>query len=421
MAEIIFIYEGKSLTIQGNKNQTMKDICSNFCTKIKKNLNSLIFLYGGDNLNFNKTLNEITKENKISILVYDNENDVCSKCGRLLNNKKIDEIISLNDNINDTLFGLYSQIENIINDINYKKDIRYVNNQLKNVNVILNKTTEDIKNMNNELKIIKLSNIEITNINAININEKEIDSLKNEILCIYNKQDYEIALLHDYSKINTLLPEYQKFYLDGKKYINEKNIDIYINDKKIKFSYNYKSDKIGKIQVKFKFNKLIRKINHIFWGCTSLESIDFTSFNSSNIDNMSCLVYECTSLKSINFASFDTSKVCNMSCMFYHCISLKSLDLSSFNTNNVENMIYMFSGCTTLESLNLSSFNTSKVKNMSFMFGGCSSLKELDLSSFRINNVDEMKLMFEGCNNLNKNNIKINKYDNKIQNQINDL
>ena len=55
------------------------------------------------------------------------------------------------------------------------------------------------------------------------------------------------------------------------------------------------------------------------------------------------------------------------------------------------------------------------------MFGGCSSLKELDLSSFRINNVDEMKLMFEGCNNLNKNNIKINKYDNKIQNQINDL
>ena len=421
MAEIIFIYEGKSLTIQGNKNQTMKDICSSFCTKIKKNLNSLIFLYGGDNLNFDKTLNEITKENKISILVYDNENDLCSKCGRLLNNKKIDDIILLNENITDALFGLYSQIENIINDINNKKDIKYVNSQLKNIKVILNKTTEDIKNMNSELKIIKLSNIEINNLNTNNINEKEIDSIKNEILCVYNKQDYEITLLHDYSKINVLLPEYQEFYLEGKKYINEKNIDIYINDKKIKFSYNYKSDKMGKIQVKFKFNKIISKINHIFWGCTSLEYIDFTSFNASHIDNMSCLVYGCNSLKSINFASFDTSKVCNMSCMFYHCISLKSLDLSSFNTNLVENMIYMFSGCSSLESLNLSSFNTSNVKNMSFMFGGCSSLKSLDLSSFRTNNVDEMKLMFEGCNSLKKNNIKINHRDNKIQNQINDL
>ena len=205
MAEIIFIYEGKSLTIQGNKNQAMKDICSIFCSKIKKNLNSLIFLYGGDNLNFGKTLNEITKENKISILVYDNENDLCSKCGRLLNNKKIDDIILLNENINDTLFGLYSQIENIINDINNKKDIKYVNNQLKNINVILNKTTEDIKNMNSELKIIKLSNIEINNLNTNNINEKEIDSIKNEILCVYNKQDYEITLLHDYSKINKKL------------------------------------------------------------------------------------------------------------------------------------------------------------------------------------------------------------------------
>ena len=113
MAEIIFIYEGKSLTIRGNTNQTMKDICSHFCVKINKNLNSLIFLYDGNVLNLKKTLNETTKENKISILVYDDENDLCSKCGRLLNNKKIDEIISLNNNINDTLLGLYSQIEKL--------------------------------------------------------------------------------------------------------------------------------------------------------------------------------------------------------------------------------------------------------------------------------------------------------------------
>ena len=427
MAEIIFIYEGKSLTIRGNTNQTMKDICSHFCVKINKNLNSLIFLYDGNVLNLKKTLNETTKENKISILVYDDENDLCSKCGRLLNNKKIDEIISLNNNINDTLLGLYSQIENIINDINNRKDIKYVNNQLKNINLILNKTTDDIKNMNNELSIIKLSNFETTSLKTI-INESinhrkknEIDSINNEILCIYNKQDYKISLLHDYSKIDYLFPEYQKFYLDGKKYINENNIDIYINDKKIKFTYNYKSDKMGKIQVKFKFNKLISKINHIFWGCTSLESIDLTSFNASNIDNMSCMFYECTSLKSINLSLFDTSKVYNMSHMFFCCKSLKSLDLSSFNTNKVEDMNCMFCECSSLESLNLSSFNTSNVENMNLMFAECSSLKILDLSSFRTNNVKEIKLMFKGCISLKKTNIKINNCEDKILSQIDNL
>ena len=151
-----------------------------------------------------------------------------------------------------------------------------------------------------------------------------------------------------------MLPEYKKFYLDGKYNINENNIDIYINDKKFKFNYKYRSDEIGKIKVKFIFNKIITKINHIFLGCTSLESIDLSSFNASNVNNMSCMFYECISLKSIDLSSLNTSKVYNMSCMFYDCHSLESLDLSSFNTSNVNNMSYMFSKCYSLNSLDLS-------------------------------------------------------------------
>ena len=42
-----------------------------------------------------------------------------------------------------------------------------------------------------------------------------------------------------------------------------------------------------------------------------------------------------------------------MSHMFDGCSSLQSINLSSFNTTNVNNMIYMFSGCSSLKKENV--------------------------------------------------------------------
>ena len=71
----------------------------------------------------------------------------------------------------------------------------------------------------------------------------ELNGNKNEIICIYNKQDDEIDLLHDYSlNIDDWTDESKKSYIEGKNNINGNNIDIYINDKKIEFNYKYKSN-----------------------------------------------------------------------------------------------------------------------------------------------------------------------------------
>ena len=72
----------------------MVEICNKLSTKIDLNKNSLIFLYGGNQLDLDKKLNEMTKENKINILVFkrENENEICPKCGRVLNNEIIDNI-----------------------------------------------------------------------------------------------------------------------------------------------------------------------------------------------------------------------------------------------------------------------------------------------------------------------------------------
>ena len=195
---------------------------------------------------------------------------------------------------------------------------------------------------------------------------------EHEINCIYNKNEKTINLLYDYNQVESYWDDdVKKIHNEAKN--NLKNIDIYINDEKIKFNTRYTSNVKGKIRVKFIFHKLLTSTSFMFYECKSLESIDLSSFNASNVTNMSRMFYGCRSLKSIDLSSFNTSNVTDMSYMFSDCSSLESIDLSSFNETNVNNMSRMFSECTSLKSIDLSSFNTTNVTNMNSMFYECSS------------------------------------------------
>ena len=152
--------------------------------------------------------------------------------------------------------------------------------------------------------------------------KEEINNNKNEIICVYNKKDKdEINILYDY-KNNSLEKNYKESYNEAKNNINEENIEIYVNDKKIKFNYKYESDEIGPITIKFKFKKLLTSTAFMFLFCESLESIDLSSFNTNNVTNMSGMFSVCESLKSIDLSSFNTNNVTDMSCMFLGCKSL---------------------------------------------------------------------------------------------------
>ena len=56
--------------------------------------------------------------------------------------------------------------------------------------------------------------------------------------------------------------------------------------------------------------------------------------------------------------------------MLCGCSSLNSIDLSSFNATNVNNMYCILCGCSSLNSIDLSSFNTTNVNNMSYILDG---------------------------------------------------
>ena len=80
-----------------------------------------------------------------------------------------------------------------------------------------------------------------------------------------------------------------------------------------------------------------------------------------------------------------------MNYMFYQCENLISLNLSSFNTKNVEDMSYLFSHCQNLDYLNLSSFDTDKVNKIEGIFFRCKkNIIESNKSKFNKFNEDDM-------------------------------
>ena len=91
-----------------------------------------------------------------------------------------------------------------------------------------------------------------------------------------------------------------------------------------------------------------------------------------------------------------------MGSMFSYCSSLTTLDVSSFNTSNVTGMVGMFEECSSLTTLDVSNFDTSKVTDMRYMFYGCSNLTSLDLSSFDTTNVTLYSGVFSYCPSLSQ-------------------
>ena len=149
------------------------------------------------------------------------------------------------------------------------------------------------------------------------------------------------------------------------------------------------------------FNTInVTNMSGMFVGCRNLTSLNLTNFNTSNVTNMDAMFEGCRNLTILNLSNFNTANVTDMQLMFQDCSSLTILNLSSFSTSNVTIMNRMFNGCSSLTSLNLSNFNTANVTNMTHMFANCSSLTSLNLSNFNTTNVTTMSGMFNGCSNL---------------------
>lgn len=144
----------------------------------------------------------------------------------------------------------------------------------------------------------------------------------------------------------------------------------------------------------------VTDLNGMFRGCASLTELDLSGSNAEKVKNMFSMFYGCVALSNLNLSGFKTGSLTDMRYLFSSCQSLESLDLAGFNTENVTSMKSMFSQCSSLRSLDLSSFNTSKVIGMDLMFFNCTNLESIDLSSFDTENLQQMDHMFYSCRKL---------------------
>ena len=154
-AKVIFTFEGVDLIMQCSRLDKMSHICQKYATKIDKNMDSLFFLYGGNQINFGLSFDDQATSldkvnNQMKILVYPNEKErlICPKCGEKIKLKleELDNIILSYEEIKDSINGIKSTLENIIKTSS--------NNQLKNINKIINMINEDIQKNNQKLKNI---------------------------------------------------------------------------------------------------------------------------------------------------------------------------------------------------------------------------------------------------------------------------
>ena len=140
-------------------------------------------------------------------------------------------------------------------------------------------------------------------------------------------------------------------------------------------------------------------MNSFFDKCSNIISLDFSNFNSYNINDIFCMLDHCSKLKEIKgINKLNTNNVTTLEGMFQSCYELEYLDLSNFNTSNVIKINHMFNHCYKLKKIKgLNNFNTACVEDMYGMFESCSELEYLDLSNFDTSNVTGMACMFIQC------------------------
>ena len=183
-----------------------------------------------------------------------------------------------------------------------------------------------------------------------------------------------------------------------------KPLNKYIKEKLI-INKNYRDTKIAEPKSFDELRKIIEDRYDEFGAGTKQDPIDFNDIDVSNLNSF-CNdndkgIFEKTKFKYIDISSWDVSNVTNMSHMFCECSTLKSVgDLSDWDVYEVTNMSHMFAFCKKFNQ-DLSSWDVSNVTDMSYMFFHCDSFNK-DISHLNVSNVTNMSHMFYWCISFNQ-------------------
>ena len=232
--------------------------------------------------------------------------------------------------------------------------------------------------------------------NAVNIEDEESDY---EIKLWLDPTDKTAYYYTEPEKV--YLNTYVKFMFSYMRNLTTLDLSSFNTSNVTDMSYMFDvTPKLATLDLSNFDTSQVTTMSHMFDSVSSLTTLNLFNFDTSNVTDMRGMFYGMANLTTLNLSSFDTSKVMNMSEMFYGMANLTTLDLSSFDTSMVISMQAMFERMYNLTTLNLSNFNTSNVTNMGEMFFYIHNLTSLDLSNFDTSKVTDMRNMFNAMSNL---------------------
>ena len=160
------------------------------------------------------------------------------------------------------------------------------------------------------------------------------------------------------------------------------------------------ASKIDEMQVA---NVEINDCSYLFYNGARSNNVNEILTLCKNVTNTQNMFYGCSTLKTLDLSNFNTSNVTNMNSMFEKCSQLQELDLSNFDFRNVLYMGGLCNGCSNLQNVVLGNTNyyaTSGTTNLSYLFNSCNKLINLDLSNLDASSVVNINSILASCTKL---------------------
>ena len=247
------------------------------------------------------------KERKIQILqekVKELKKSQTIKDSEIINLK--DQIISLKkDNkpnnskeLNHRLQVLQTEVKRFVRE---KEELKEKNKSLENEIEKFKKntvTSESLNSVQKENISLKDENSKLKNENdSFQVKLKDLMSRYSDEIKNNEKNNYIIAkykILKENIKKETQILNYNQIDDSFVPKELQDNCEIFINGKKIQFSFTYKFEKEGIYEIKFNFTKKLTNASFMFYYCLTVISIDLSNFNASLVTDMTGMFNNCT-------------------------------------------------------------------------------------------------------------------------------
>ena len=120
----------------------------------------------------------------------------------------------------------------------------------------------------------------------------------------------------------------------------------------------------------------ITTIDHTFYGCSSVESIDCSSWDVSDVTLFDQVFGTCGKLKKVDITGWDTSKAVGFIHMFYFDISLRGVrGFPKLNLSNCRGFQHNFDQCRAITTIDFSRLNLPTDANTIGTIYGCTNLE----------------------------------------------